>query len=153
MSQRTVRPGELLRLAVIALFFLAAPTAGDIGSCSQTASDLDAQKFFDAKQNLDCDRCLKCGIVSNACTTACGPTLQQAFPPHCYPVVHDGEVCLDALEVASCTDYQSYMADEDATIPTECNFCPPRPPTMGPQAAPNPEPASPAPVVDAGADQ
>jgi len=124
MSDRRVRPGELLRLAVIALFFLAAPTAGDIGSCSQTASDLDAAKFFDAKQNLDCERCQACDLATEPCALACGVTLAQSFPDHCYPVVHDGEVCLDALRASSCVDYQSYMADEGATIPTECDFCP-----------------------------
>lgn len=123
----TVRPSELARLSVVALFFLAAPTAGDIGGCNQTASDLDASKFFDAKQNVDCMQCLDCGLQSKACQLACGPTLPLDFPKGCYPVEHDGEVCLDALHAASCADYQVFMADQGATIPTECDFCPPRP--------------------------
>lgn len=121
---RSIRPRELARLAIVALFFLAAPTAGDIGSCNQTAEDLDPGKFFEAKQNLDCDRCFDCAITTKACEVACGPTLPLSFPKGCYPLVHDGEVCLDVLEVASCSDYASYMADTGGTIPTECDFCP-----------------------------
>ena len=123
-SSARVHPAELARLAVIALFFLAAPTAGDIGSCSQSADDLDPTKFFDAKQNVDCQRCLDCNISSKACTLACGPDQKLTFPVDCYPVEHDGEVCLDALQVASCADYVSFTADQGSTIPTECDFCP-----------------------------
>jgi hypothetical protein len=39
-------------------------------------------------------------------------------------LVHDGEVCLNALDAASCDDYEQYVANQGATIPTECNFCP-----------------------------
>lgn len=124
--EQRIRPLEIGRVALVAVFFLAAPTAGDIGGCGQTAEDLDAAKFFDAKQTADCKRCGECQITSQACTTACGPTVTLQFPKGCYPLVHDGEVCLDALEIASCGDYQSFMADMGATIPTECNFCPPR---------------------------
>jgi hypothetical protein len=122
-----IRPIEIAQLAVVALFFLAAPTAGDIGSCGQRADDLDAAKFFAQKQTLDCQRCGECAIASDTCKLACGPTLSLAFPAGCYPVVHDGEVCLDALQVSSCAEYASYMADQGATIPTECDFCPPLP--------------------------
>ena len=118
------RPIEILRLAMIALFFLAAPTAGDIGGCNQTAEDLDTAKFFSEKQNVDCRRCVECNLTSASCTLACGPTLAQSFPEGCFPLVHDGEVCLDALAASSCTDYQSITADNGATIPTECDFCP-----------------------------
>lgn len=115
---------DLARLAVTALLFLMAPTAGDIGGCSQSASDLDAAKFFAAKQNFDCLRCLQCQIESSACALVCGPDLDQAFPESCYPLVHDGEVCLDALGRASCTDYTGYMSDDAPSVPTECDFCP-----------------------------
>lgn len=127
-----VTPGELLRLALIAIFFLAAPTAGDIGSCNQKATDLDGAKFFAAKQTMDCKRCSECDqlLTSPSCQAACGPTLPFAFPVGCYPVVHDGEVCLRALEIASCAEYNryilGYVGDPSATIPTECDFCPPR---------------------------
>ncbi len=115
---------EILRLAAIALLFLAAPTAGDIGGCSQTASDLDATKFFAAKQEVDCRRCNACDLGTQACIAACGALIPQTFPEGCYPVVHDGEVCLDALEAASCNDYRGFVADEGSVVPTECDFCP-----------------------------
>jgi hypothetical protein len=122
--KRRVLPRDVVRLALTALLFLIAPTAGDIGGCSQSASDLDAAKFFEVKQNLDCLRCLQCKIGSDACALACGPDLGQSFPARCYPLVHDGEVCLDVLRAATCQDYDSYMADADAITPTECDFCP-----------------------------
>ncbi|APR78138.1 Hypothetical protein A7982_03485 [Minicystis rosea] len=127
-----VTRGELVRLAVVAVFFLAAPTAGDIGSCNQKASDLDAAKFFGAKQTIDCQRCTECTelLDSPACQAACGQAVPLSFPTGCYPLVHDGEVCLNALQVASCDDYRFYIlgytGDPNATIPTECDFCPPR---------------------------
>ena len=120
------RAGEILRLAVIAVCFLAAPVAGDIGSCSEPAAALDATKFFDTKQNIDCQRCDDCHLATNACATACGTLLGGSFPQGCYPLVHDGEVCLDALVAASCAAYSGYVADRGATVPTECDFCPPR---------------------------
>ena len=60
------------------------------------------------------------------------------FPPGCFPVVHDGEVCLNALLAADCDDYREFVADEGRTVPTECNFCPPRDvaPDAGPEAGP-----------------
>jgi len=147
MTKARVHPVEIARLAVIALFFLAAPTAGDIGSCSQRTDDLDPARFCEAKQNLDCLRCEQCKLKSQYCTRACGQSLpvafpddvrqhcyaqvvdagKVAFPVNCYPVVHDGEVCLDALKAASCSDDQSFTADQGSNIPTECLFCPPRP--------------------------
>lgn len=126
MSERRVTPGQVLRLSVVALFFLAGPTAGDIGGCNQAAEDLDPQKFFSTKQNLDCERCLDCQIITGACDVACGEAVEAVFPQGCYPLVHDGEVCLDALQIASCDDYRGFMADQGSTVPTECNFCPPR---------------------------
>jgi hypothetical protein len=124
--KRRLRPGTVLRLAAVLIFFTAAPTAGDIGSCGQAPDDLDPVKFFTVKQQLDCDKCNSCAIDSNACKLACDPGLHQtAFPPDCYPVVHDGEVCLNALQTSGCNDYSLFMSDGQPTIPTECNFCPP----------------------------
>jgi hypothetical protein len=127
-----VRAIEIARLAVILLVALAAPTAGDIGSCGESPQDLDALKFFMAKEEIDCFQCGDCGILTLACERACDPGLgQTAFPFGCYPLIHDGEVCLNALEAAGCDEYRSYMADNLATIPTECNFCPPVPVATG----------------------
>jgi len=119
-------PGETLRLALIAIFFLAAPVAGDIGSCSEPAAALDPTKFFDTKQETDCQHCLDCHLTTATCAADCGALAGGSFPQGCYPLVHDGEVCLNALGAASCADYASYVADEGATVPTECDFCPPR---------------------------
>lgn len=124
------RPGaRAIRLAITLLFFTAAPTAGDIGSSCQPEDDLDPPRFWGAKQALDCQRCDECQLTSMACSRACSAGLIfTEFPAGCGPVVHDGEVCLDALVVASCTDYAAFMADEGSTIPTECDFCPLRAP-------------------------
>lgn len=134
--------GARVFVAVTAIFFLAAPTAGDFGCFTTPVADLDPNKFFLAKQADDCAACTDCGFYhvevpdgggqpqtlfdTQACARACGPPMGGTFPDLCYPLVQDGEVCLRALEAASCSDYQSYVADEGATIPTECDFCPPR---------------------------
>ncbi len=102
-----------------------APTAGNIGSCGQEAVALDAGKFFANKQYIDCTQCTECALFTAQCEAACGAAaVTGEFPEDCLPLVHDGEVCLDALRVASCDDYALYVADQGATIPTECNFCP-----------------------------
>lgn len=124
-TSKGVRAGELLRLGAVLLFFAAAPTAGDIGSCGQDIEDLNATKFFTAKDGVDCGQCNECGIQSASCRRACDPEVLTAFPAGCYPLVHDGEVCLDALEVAGCVEYAQFMSDASPTVPTECNFCPP----------------------------
>ncbi len=121
-----VRPRELGRLALVALFVLVGPTPGDIGSCNEAPDDLDATKFFDTKQQIDCQRCTECDIITATCLKVCMPLTGGTFPTGCYPLVHDGEVCLDALLAASCGAYKSYVADQGATVPTECDFCPPR---------------------------
>jgi hypothetical protein len=127
----STRPGpprlDLVRAAVVALLFTAAPVAGDIGSCAQEAEDLDATLFFTEKEEIDCRRCEECDIATGPCVAACSPGIQTEFLPGCYPLVHDGEVCLNALDAASCSDYTLYMADSGGFVPTECNFCPAAP--------------------------
>ena len=117
---------ELGALCVLLLTLVAAPTPGDIGGCGQTAQQLDAATFFQTKAKLDCDRCQECNIAFNSCTVACDPntTIPTSFPQGCYPLVHDGEVCLHALYDASCDDYLHYMDDNAPSTPSECNFCP-----------------------------
>jgi hypothetical protein len=117
---------ERLCVAAAALFFLVAPYSGDLGCFANSAADLDPNKFFLAKQQDDCAACSDCGFATLACMRACRPPMGGTFPDQCYPLVQDGEVCLHALEAASCTDYQSYVSDQDPTVPTECDFCPPR---------------------------
>jgi hypothetical protein len=114
-------------LGVAALVFAAtaAPTAGDIGGCGQEAVLLDAARFFEIKQVVDCERCTECALFTRACDRACGLTrIEGSFPEGCFPLVHDGEVCVRALESASCSDYADFVADASPSIPTECDFCP-----------------------------
>ena len=117
-----MRRGAWLTLLVLCV---AAPTAGDIGSCGQELQLLDAQKFFGEKQFTDCLMCRECGIGTQFCADSCGEVLlQDSFPEDCFPLVHDGEVCLNALRAASCDEYTTYVDDLAPTVPTECNFCP-----------------------------
>jgi hypothetical protein len=110
----------------IALVLLsAAPSVGNLGSCGQQAELLDAEKFFRAKAAVDCNRCSECGFATSACRDACEQRLDaDVFPEGCYPLVHDGEVCLDALDASACGTFEAFVAEEGATFPTECNFCP-----------------------------
>ena len=104
---------------------LLAPTPGDIGGCGETARDLDPVAFFSSKQSIECSLCRECGITTPACDGACArEELPEQFPPGCYPLVHDGTVCLRALTQASCSDHRKVVADPPS-VPSECNFCPP----------------------------
>ncbi len=127
---RAIRPigtGARIALALAATLFCMAPVPGDVGGCGQQAQDLDPGTFFATKKQIDCDRCNECGLVTQACNQACDKSVgvPLAFPKYCYPLVHDGEVCLRALRVASCGDYAAYVDDTAPTTPSECNFCPP----------------------------
>lgn len=103
----------------------AAPTPGDVGGCGQNPQPLDPEAFFAAKDAIDCAQCSDCGYTSDFCLRACsGEPSQSAFTAGCEPLVHDGEVCLNALEAASCGDYEKYAADVDREAPSECLFCP-----------------------------
>jgi len=113
-----------LTTALIALLFTTAPTVGDIGTCAQPAVDLDPVRFFQAKRVLDCRHCRECGIATQACQDACSNPPATAFPEGCRPLVHDGEVCLGVLQIASCESYSSWMSDTNPTAPSECQFCP-----------------------------
>jgi hypothetical protein len=103
----------------------AAPTVGDIGSCGQEVAELDAEKFFIEKNFIDCAQCTTCGFGTASCDRACNePIGEVAFDADCFPLVHDGEVCLNALRAAGCDEYAAYVDDVAPTVPTECNFCP-----------------------------
>lgn len=124
MSKR-IRAAEILRLAMVLLLIVAAPTVGDIGSCGEDPADLNAAEFFKKKAEIDCARCAECGFETLTCSFACDPTKAATeFPEGCYPIVHDGDVCLRALHATSCESYSLFVADTGATTPTECNFCP-----------------------------
>ena len=103
----------------------AAPTPGDIGGCGQAVEPLGPRAFFAEKADQDCQSCTECGLQSQRCAEACAGELSaQQFPEGCAPLVHDGEVCLRALDAASCEEYAAYMSDTQPTTASECNFCP-----------------------------
>jgi hypothetical protein len=107
--------------------FAAAPTVGDIGGCGGTDETLDARKFFAARLELECDRCGECALDTAPCRRACNKStiVPSTFPTGCRPAVHDGEVCLRALEALSCTRFAD-VVDPAPIVPTECDFCPER---------------------------
>jgi len=116
---------DLIKLTLLSLVVLMGPVVGDIGSCGQEVAQLDPVKFFAEKGFIDCIQCGDCGISSERCSQACSGQLEAlAFDEDCFPLVHDGEVCLNALRAASCDDYTLYVADDAPTVPNECNFCP-----------------------------
>lgn len=114
------------RLVVVVLGLLcAAPTAGDVGGCGRTVSDLDTTRFANARKLEDCERCTSCGLSTQTCARACDPKQPSnvLIPETCRPLLHDGEVCLRALEAASCSDYASFVDDLAPSNPSECEFC------------------------------
>ncbi len=120
-----VRRRDLALCAVLALVFGAGPTVGDIGSCGDPATSLDLSTFQAQRKAVDCQRCRQCGLMTQWCVNACnsdavGPV---KWPSTCDPLAHDGVVCIDALQAASCGDYASYVSDMAPTVPTECDFC------------------------------
>jgi hypothetical protein len=120
-----VRRSELAFAALLALLFGAAPTVGDIGACGQQATPLDEATFAAQRKALDCRKCTQCGLTTQTCVTACDPALPSdvALPATCFPLTHDGAVCIDALQAASCSDYASFVSDVSPTEPSECQFC------------------------------
>jgi hypothetical protein len=117
------RPARVL-LGFVLLSFCAAPVPGDVGGCNQSPEELDPAAFFASKASVDCQHCQDCAFQTEACTRACEGTGQMEFSRDCLPLVHDGEACLRALDVASCSDYRAYVRDVSPSIPTECAFCP-----------------------------
>ena len=76
---------------------------------------------------IDAAKCDECDFVTAVCDARRrGEVEAMEFPTGCFPLIHDGEVCLDALLAAGCDEYGDYVADQGAIVPTECNFCPPR---------------------------
>ncbi|MDX2053920.1 MAG: hypothetical protein SFV15_16075 [Polyangiaceae bacterium] len=124
MSMHQPIRGRLIALSLL-LLFCAAPTPGDIGACGQNPAPLDAGRFFAKKQAVDCSKCQTCKLRTDACVSACSGALsEEVFPVGCEPLIHDGQVCLHALEAASCGAYARYMRDLLPEVPTECAFCP-----------------------------
>ena len=116
------RLGLVMVLGVLAM----APTVGDVGGCNEQADELSAEKFFRARLESECQRCKACEIAANpGCKRACAPNpfLPSVFPKGCRPLVHDGEVCLRAIEDLSCEAFADVVA-ANPVVPTECDFCP-----------------------------
>lgn len=111
--------------AAIFLALGTGPTVGDVGGCGRTAAELDESRFANGRKNMDCRRCSECRLDMPRCARACDRSKppDSFFPPTCHPLVHDGEVCLRALLVASCADYASYVDDLSPAVPSECTFC------------------------------
>ena len=117
--------GVLRLLFVAATVLCLAPTPGDIGGCGQTAQDLDPVAFFASKQAIECSRCIECQLRTDGCERVCTDLEpEREFPAGCFPLVHDGTVCLRALTQASCDDHRRVVGDPPS-VPSECNFCPP----------------------------
>lgn len=113
--------------SLVVLAFCAAPVPGDVGGCGQRAEELDPVAFFASKQFVDCSRCTECSLRTETCERVCmGGPVQSTFTEGCLALVHDGEVCLRALLAASCSDYESFVRDQGASTPSECDFCPRR---------------------------
>jgi hypothetical protein len=130
-----MRRGRVLVVAILGVLSMA-PTVGDVGGCGREATELDASVFAQTKKSLDCKRCSACDLATARCQGACDPKVapETVLPATCRPLLHDGEVCIRALNAASCGDYASYMDDERPTVPSECDFCrvPPPPTTTAP---------------------
>jgi hypothetical protein len=121
-----VTSSRTLAVTIAALgVLLMAPTVGDTGSCGRTATELDRDRYANARKLEDCRRCQECSIGTARCESACDPTQlpEIALPVTCRPLYHDGEVCLRALSAASCDKYETYVADDGTATPSECDFC------------------------------
>ncbi|MCC6216581.1 MAG: hypothetical protein IT376_17095 [Polyangiaceae bacterium] len=125
-------PGGLGRWGRVALVgvllaFCMGPVPGDGGGCGQPAVELDPETFFRGKAAIECERCTECGLLTESCRAACElrATRPTAFDPGCFPLVHDGEVCLRALYYAPCDELSAFVRDVAPLVPTECDFCPP----------------------------
>ncbi len=126
-AAHAARGAGRVALGIALLAFCTAPTPGDVGGCNQRAELMNAQAFFAAKADVDCARCTECALASRTCDDACSANpRRQSFPVGCAPLVHDGEVCIGALQSASCDTYRDYVSDQAPTAPTECDFCPRR---------------------------
>ncbi|MBX7197095.1 MAG: hypothetical protein K1X94_33915 [Sandaracinaceae bacterium] len=110
---------------IVLAVFSAAPTVGDVGGCNESATNLDARKFFSARLSVECSRCKECDFITAACKRACDKNtiIPSTFPAGCQPLEHDGQVCLRALEALSCSAFEDAVATSPI-VPTECDFCP-----------------------------
>ena len=76
-------------LAVVVVLFCMAPTPGDIGGCGQRVQPLGPRPFFEAKKEIDCNKCKECSFSTDFCKTACDADeeVSKSFPEGCEPIV------------------------------------------------------------------
>ena len=112
-------------LIILALApLLLATTPGDIGGCGDEVKDLDQVAFGQERKKLDCQQCRGCALETKRCTFACDESKQPGtLPATCRPLERDGQVCLRALQTASCGDYAGFMNDTAPLTSSECEFC------------------------------
>lgn len=112
-------------VGVALALFCMAPTPGDVGGCGREPEPLNERSYAEVRRRTDCTRCAECGIATERCADACRTDVAApiGFPPGCEPLVRDGEVCIRALQAASCERYTEYLSDLSPTVPTECEFC------------------------------
>lgn len=124
-AARRVRKREVAFAALAFLVFGAGPTVGDVGSCGTEAVPLEERRYARARKILDCRRCRECGLRAPRCERACADreAPEAAFPDTCRPLLHDGEVCLRALDAASCGEYARFVDPVSPSVPSECDFC------------------------------
>jgi hypothetical protein len=122
---RRVRRRELVLLGLVSLAFAAAPTAGDIGGCGAPAEEISEERYVVSRKHTDCRRCTECGLQTQRCVAACDEKAPPDIdlPSSCHPLVHDAQVCLNALVAASCGAFASYVDDDAPSSPPECDFC------------------------------
>ena len=110
---------------VVVGLLLMAPTVGDTGACGRTATELEHDRYANARKLQDCQRCQECGLQGARCLRACDPKAlpEIELPATCRPLYHDGEVCLRALGAASCGTFATYVDDDAPSTPSECEFC------------------------------
>jgi hypothetical protein len=140
---RSLVPSSLVVVVLGALCM--APTAGDVGGCGTEVKALDPRAFALVRKDMDCERCTECGIGTARCQRACDPKIpvETSIPATCKPLLHDGEVCIRALNAASCDAYATYVDDVAPSTPSECEFC-----KIAPEGARPPSPADAAIVTD-----
>lgn len=121
---RRTSAGAVAVTALLALL-CAAPTVGDVGGCGGAPDEIAPARYAAARKKLECDRCSQCSVSTARCARACDPKAPSdvLLPPTCRPLVHDAEVCLRALNAASCATFARAVDDVAPESPSECLFC------------------------------
>ena len=65
-----------LLVAVLGVLLMA-PTVGDTGACGRTATELERDRYTNARKIADCQRCQECGLETARCLRACDPKAEH----------------------------------------------------------------------------